>query len=111
MSLSLSLSLADPYMLGTCQALQPTNLLTLGLLAASTCVEFPGGCVMKVIVWANKSCDNGYPDVCLHWAGFLAKLAIHYDRVSDGSADVGMMNRVCLAHDLQRCAVLRKIQS
>ena len=49
---------------------------------------------MQVIVWANKSCDNGYPDTCLHWAGFLAKVAIHYDRVSQGHADVGMMTRV-----------------
>lgn len=50
--------------------------------------------VMQVIAWANKSCDNGYPDTCLQWAGFLAKLAIHYDRVADGDADVGIMNRV-----------------
>ena len=52
---------------------------------------------MQAIAWANKSTDNGYPDTCLQWAGFLAKLAIHYDRVADGNADVGIMNRVsCL---------------
>lgn len=49
---------------------------------------------MQAIVWANKSTDNGFPDTCLQWAGFLAKLAIHYDRVADGNADVGIMNRV-----------------
>ncbi|DBA83035.1 TPA: hypothetical protein ACH3X1_006809 [Trebouxia sp. C0004] len=48
----------------------------------------------QVIAWANKACDSGYPDTCLHWAGFLAKLAIHYDRVSAGHADVGIMNRL-----------------
>ena len=50
--------------------------------------------VVQAIAWANKSTDNSYPDTCLQWAGFLAKLAIHYDRVSDGNADVGIMNRV-----------------
>ncbi|KAL0029094.1 hypothetical protein WJX77_006332 [Trebouxia sp. C0004] len=49
---------------------------------------------LQVIAWANKACDSGYPDTCLHWAGFLAKLAIHYDRVSAGHADVGIMNRL-----------------
>ena len=49
---------------------------------------------MQAIAWANKSTDSSYPDTCLQWAGFLAKLAIHYDRVSDGNADVGIMNRV-----------------
>ena len=48
----------------------------------------------QVIAWANKSCDAGYPDTCLYWAGFLAKLAIHYDQVSGGHADVSIMNRV-----------------
>ena len=50
--------------------------------------------VMQVIVWANKSCDVGYPDTCLLWGGFLAKLAIYYDMVSNGRADVAIMNRV-----------------
>ena len=50
--------------------------------------------LLQVIAWANKACDNGYPDTCLHWAGFLAKLAIHYDKLSNGRADVGIMNRV-----------------
>ena len=49
---------------------------------------------MQVIVWANKSCDVGYPDTCLLWGGFLAKLAIYYDMVSNGRADVAIMNRV-----------------
>lgn len=49
---------------------------------------------MQAIAWANKSCDNAYPDTCLQWAGFLAKLAIHYDRVANGNADVSIMNRV-----------------
>ncbi|KAL0040057.1 hypothetical protein WJX79_004375 [Trebouxia sp. C0005] len=48
----------------------------------------------QVIAWANKACDSAYPDTCLQWAGFLAKLAIHYDRVSGGHADVGIMNRL-----------------
>ena len=51
---------------------------------------------LQVIAWANKACDHAYPDTCLQWAGFLAKLAIHYDRVSAGHADVGIMNRVSL---------------
>lgn len=56
--------------------------------------------VMQAIAWANKSCDIGYPDTCLLWAGFLAKLAIYYDRVSDGHADVAIMNRVSCAVNL-----------
>ncbi|KAL3156215.1 hypothetical protein ABBQ32_012495 [Trebouxia sp. C0010 RCD-2024] len=48
----------------------------------------------QVIAWANKSCDIGYPDTCLLWGGFLAKLAIYYDKVSDGHAEVAIMNRV-----------------
>jgi len=52
--------------------------------------------VLQVIAWVNKACDHAYPDTCLQWAGFLAKLAIHYDRVSAGHADVGIMNRVSL---------------
>ena len=58
--------------------------------------------VVQAIAWANKSTDNSYPDTCLQWAGFLAKLAIHYDRVSDGDAVVGIMNRVSCSRI--RCA-------
>lgn len=57
---------------------------------------------MQVIAWANKSCDIGYPDTCLLWGGFLAKLAIYYDKVSDGHAEVAIMNRVSCAVNLPR---------
>lgn len=49
---------------------------------------------MQVINYANKACDGGYPETCYLWAGFLAKLAIHYDRMAGDVADVGMLNRV-----------------
>ena len=49
---------------------------------------------MQVSMYANKACDGGYPETCYLWAGFLAKLAVHYDRMAGDVADVGILNRV-----------------